>query len=390
MSLAPATANPLLGLARLSNSRAFCEQLTRRAARNFYYGLKLLPEPKRSAMFALYAYMRLVDDIADGDDGQTHQDRAIELEQWRQETHAVLAGNLPEPADSHDLWPAVEEMAHTYRLPSHLFDDVIAGQQQDLQFAGFASFEALREYCYRVAGVVGLASIYVWGFEGGAETEALAVDRGIAFQLTNILRDLREDAANDRIYLPADELAQFGVTPDDLRSARGGQRFLDLMRFQIDRAESFYARSAALDERVAADSRPTLITMTEIYRRLLRKVARSPNACCTSGCRCHCSANCESAGARRERGELSKIRNPKPEIRSKSQVRNPNESEAFEGLPFGFSAIWDLVRISDFGFGFRHLRLDRSSLPNESLSSAAALQAWRRPSHWNPPACLSA
>jgi phytoene synthase len=266
----------LLHEARLANSRTFCEQLTRRAARNFYYGLKLLPEPKRSAMFALYAYMRLVDDIADGDDGQTHEDRVVELEHWRQETHAVLAGQLPEPDPSHDLWPAVEEMARTYRLPARLFDDVIAGQQQDLQFTGFKDFEPLRNYCYRVAGVVGLASIYIWGFEGGAETEALAIDRGIAFQLTNILRDLREDAANGRIYLPTDELEQFGVTADDLRSARGGQRFLDLMRFQIERAESFYARSAALDEHVSADSRPTLITMTEIYRRLLRKVAQEP------------------------------------------------------------------------------------------------------------------
>jgi phytoene synthase len=167
-------------------------------------------------------------------------------------------------------------MVHTYQLPAHLFDDVIAGQQQDLQFTGFHDFEAVREYCYRVAGVVGLASIYIWGFEGGAETKALAIERGIAFQLTNILRDLREDAANDRIYLPADELARFGVTIEDLRSARGGKGFLDLMKFQIERAESFYASSAALDERVAADSRPTLITMTEIYRRLLRKVAQEP------------------------------------------------------------------------------------------------------------------
>jgi phytoene synthase len=285
MSLAPLPTSPgaistaptsLLNEARLANSREFCEQLTRRAARNFYYGLKLLPEPKRSAMFALYAYMRLVDDIADGDNGQSLEQRALELECWRQETHAVLAGQIPDPDPSHDLWPAVEEMVRTYRLPVHLFDDVVAGQQHDLQFTGFDCFKPLREYCYRVAGVVGLASIYIWGFEGGTETEALAVDRGIAFQLTNILRDLREDAANGRIYLPTDELAQFGVTADDLRSAKGGERFLDLMRFQIERAESYYTRSAALDERVAADSRPTLITMTEIYRRLLRKVAQEP------------------------------------------------------------------------------------------------------------------
>jgi phytoene synthase len=277
MSVAPSTAiPPLLGEARLANSRAFCEQLTRRVARNFYYGLKLLPEPKRSAMFALYAYMRLVDDIADGDDGQSHHERAVELERWRQETHAVLEGRIPEADEAHDLWPAMEEMARTYRLPSRLFDDVIAGQQQDLEFAEFEHFQQLSDYCYRVAGVVGLGSIYVWGFEGGAETEKLAVDRGIAFQLTNILRDLREDAANGRIYLPTEDLARFGVSPDDVRSARGGQPFLDLMRFQIERAESYYERSTALEDRVSADSRPTLATMTEIYRRLLRKVADEP------------------------------------------------------------------------------------------------------------------
>jgi phytoene synthase len=266
----------LESVVRLTSSRAYCEQLTRKAARNFYYGLKLLPEPKRSAMFALYAYMRLVDDIADGDEGQSLEQRNIELEEWRQETHAVLAGHVPEPAPNHDLWPAVEEMVHNSQLPPHLFDDVIAGQQQDLQFAGFANFAELKDYCYRVAGVVGLASIYIWGFEGGEETKALAVDRGIAFQLTNILRDLREDAGKGRVYLPADELARFGITLEDVRNARGGPQFVEMMRFQIERAESYYTKSAALDERVASDSRPTLMTMTEIYRRLLMKVAREP------------------------------------------------------------------------------------------------------------------
>jgi phytoene synthase len=262
--------------ARLIQSRQFCEQLTRKSARNFYYGLKLLPEPKRSAMFALYAYMRLVDDIADGDAGQTPSQRADELEQWRCQTHAVMAGHVPDADRRHDLWPAVQEMVQAYRLPAHLFDDVIAGQHQDLNFSGFADFEALREYCYRVAGVVGLASIYIWGFVGEDETRALAIERGLAFQLTNILRDLREDAANNRIYLPADELDRFGVSPDDLRNARGGKKFLELMQFQIERASAYYLSSAPLDERVSSDSRPTLITMTEIYRRLLRKVAQHP------------------------------------------------------------------------------------------------------------------
>ena len=127
-----------------------------------------------------------------------------------------------------------------------------------------------------MAGVVGLASIYIWGFEGGAETEALAVDRGVAFQLTNILRDLREDAARGRTYLPTEELARFGATDADLRRREASRPFMDLMRFQIDRAEAYYAKSAPLEECIQADSRPTLVAMTEIYHQLLKRVAVEP------------------------------------------------------------------------------------------------------------------
>src|SRR5439155_18069613 len=142
--------------------------------------------------------------------------------------------------DGHLLWPAFAEMVSDYRMPRHIFDDVIAGQRQDLEPEPFDTFAQLREYCYRVAGVIGLASIYIWGFEGGDETEALAIDRGVAFQLTNILRDLKEDAARGRCYLPLDELAQIGVSAQDLRDARGGETFDRLMHFQIDRARALY------------------------------------------------------------------------------------------------------------------------------------------------------
>ena len=275
--VAPSTSILASDDTRLVRSRDFCEQLTRRAARNFYYGLKLLPETKRRAMFALYAYMRLVDDIADENDGRSIQQRVADLNKWRGQTHAALNGELPEDDASHgQLWPAISEMARERHLPAYLLDDVIAGQQQDLEFAGFDSFEPLKEYCYRVAGVVGLASIHVWGFDGSPSTEQLAIDRGIAFQLTNILRDLREDAGKGRTYIPTDELASAGVTKDDLRHARGGDSFLKMMRFQIERAESYYDRSAALTDRIAPDSRPTLIAMTEIYRGLLDKIAAEP------------------------------------------------------------------------------------------------------------------
>lgn len=258
----------------LSQSRAYCEHLTRTQARNFYYGLKLLPEEKRAAMFAIYAYMRLVDDIADEEDGRTPERRLADLDAWRLQTHAVLEGR--DPGRGQELWPAFSDVVRRFDLPHKIFDAVIEGQKQDLDFTPFENFEQLFAYCYRVAGVVGLASIHVWGFEGGDDTEFLAVQRGAAFQLTNILRDLREDALKGRVYLPREELKTMQVPEEDLRQCRGGRHFLDLMRFQIARAEAFYEKSAGLEERIHPDSRPTLVAMTEIYRGLLKKVAYQP------------------------------------------------------------------------------------------------------------------
>ena len=264
---------------KLADSYQYCRQLTRAAAKNFYYGLRLLPEPKRSAMFALYAYMRLVDDIADQDDGKTAQQRAAALDAWRARTHAALAGQIldGDGRDEHrTIWPAFSDMVRRYHVPVRVFDDAIAGQRRDLVPSRFDNFGELHQYCYQVAGVVGLGSIHIWGFEGGEETEALAVARGVALQLTNILRDLREDASHGRIYFPREDLRRMNLSEDEFLSGRSGAKFLELMRFQIERAESFYEKSAPLEARVSADCRPTLIAMTEIYHRLLRAVADAP------------------------------------------------------------------------------------------------------------------
>jgi phytoene synthase len=259
----------------LAKSRDYCRDLTRAYARNFYYGLRLLPEPKRSRMFALYAWMRLVDDIADADDGRPVAKRINQLAAWRADTHAVLRDG-PDAVAPHDLWPAFYEMASASRMPPLVFDEMIAGQEQDLRPIAFGTWDELRQYCYRVAGVVGLASIYVWGFEGGESTEALAIDRGIAFQLTNILRDLREDAQRGRMYLPRVELAQANLNGDALLNGRVPGAFEPFMRRQIDRAEEHYRRSAPLEDRISADSRPTLVAMTQIYHELLAKMSRDP------------------------------------------------------------------------------------------------------------------
>ena len=260
---------------RLSRSRAYCEQLTRAAAKNFYYGLRLLPEPKRCAMFTLYAYMRLVDDIADEEDGRSLEQRRDELDLWQAQTRLAIDGGVSED-DSSLLWPAFAQMVQRHGIPSRIFDEVIEGQRQDLERTSFETFDDLRTYCYRVAGVIGLASIYIWGFEGGEETEELAVERGVAFQLTNILRDLREDAARGRLYLPRAEMRDMGVSQEDVTSGRDGEAFERFMRFQIDRAESIYQRSAPLEDRIDRDSRPTLRAMTEIYHGILTKISVDP------------------------------------------------------------------------------------------------------------------
>jgi phytoene synthase len=286
--MAAQAVNHEVGHATLAASRDYCRAVTRHAARNFYYGLKLLPPVKRAAMYALYAYMRLVDDIADvegGDgeggeerDGWTSEDRVAELEQWRAQTRAILAGRAPAEG-SHPVWPAFYEAVHRFGVPAKVFDAIIAGQEQDLAGpVSFGTFEELEQYCYRVAGVVGLASIHVFGFVGGEQTEQLALHRGTAFQLTNILRDLREDALRGRVYLPRAELERFGVAEEQLRSAVAiaGVEFDSLMRFQLERARGFYERSNELVHRVQRDSRPTLIAMTQIYRGLLEKIAADP------------------------------------------------------------------------------------------------------------------
>jgi phytoene synthase len=218
----------------LQASRQYCRQITRQQARNFYYGLALLAEPKRSALFALYAYMRRVDDLADDEDGRSPEQRLADLDQFQRDTHAAFEGNIPE-SDPAELWPAFADMVRTYDLPVNIFDDAIAGHCQDVRGTTFETFDELREYCYRVAGTVGLASVYIWGFDGGEKAKAMAIDRGIALQLTNILRDLSEDASRGRVYLSNDDLSQFDLTGNDVLSRKASPAFEELMRFEISR-----------------------------------------------------------------------------------------------------------------------------------------------------------
>ena len=278
-----ATTGPASAACTLAQSQDYCRTLTKQQARNFYYGLKLLPEHKRTAMYALYGYMRLVDDIADDDaQARTLDQRRADLDTWEAQTRLAVAAAAShgDPPTGNPVWPAFVEMLRQYQVPAQVFADMIAGQSQDLEPVTMPDFAALYEYCYRVASVVGVASLYIFQFAGGEETLKLGVDRGIAFQLTNVLRDLREDAAppRGRCYLPTDELTQFGVTPAALTDGRAETGFDAMMQFQVRRAREYYERSAALESRVHADARPTLAAMTAIYRGILEKIAARPEA----------------------------------------------------------------------------------------------------------------
>ncbi len=265
-------------------SREYCRRVTQQQARNFYYGLRLLPEPAKSNMFALYAWMRRADDLADDSADQPLIQRKMLLDQFRQLTHQAITGTAADNPGSAGAagdtpwpgWAAFADCVERHKIPRHLFDDMIDGQKQDLEFQQPRTDAELREYCYRVAGVVGLASIHIWGFSGGAETQALAIERGIAFQLTNILRDVREDVERKRIYFPADTMAQFGVSTQQLMAGEASPAFAALMRYHIDRAEELFERSAKLNNLINADNRSALTAMTAIYHGILRKIKAQP------------------------------------------------------------------------------------------------------------------
>lgn len=250
----------------LEQSYAHCEKVARRRARNFYYAFLLLPRRKRAAMCAVYAFMRYCDDLSDDlNDGSGAAAQAID--QWEQHLREALSGNAP----AHQVWPAFVDTVERYQIPHEYFFDMIRGVRSDVEPRRIRRFEELYDYCYRVASVVGLTVIHILGFQGTRALE-LAEKCGIAFQLTNILRDVREDAENQRIYLPEEDLARFGVTGEDLRAARPSDRFRALMRFESTRAWRYYRESFGLVNLTARSGRACLSALIGIYSNLLRAI----------------------------------------------------------------------------------------------------------------------
>jgi phytoene synthase len=256
--------------AALDASYRFCAALSRHEARNFYYSFVLLPPPLRRSMCALYAFMRHTDDLAD--DPAPGRDGDAVLDEWRLAVHTALEGR------DEGAWPGLPALAATVQrhgIPHHYLDAVIDGVAMDLHPRPFATFEELHGYCYHVASAVGLCCLHIWGYRSGeGRAEALAEACGVALQLTNILRDVREDAQNGRVYLPQEDLARFGVAPEELTAPRASERVRDLLRFQGRRAYAYYDQARPLAELVSPVGRPVLATIVGIYRTLLDEIAR--------------------------------------------------------------------------------------------------------------------
>jgi phytoene synthase len=265
---------------QLAVAYSVCRSITRSAARNFYYAFLVLPRPKRQALCAVYAFMRRCDDIADDANLPLHE-RRQKLVDWLDALHRAQSGR----ATDDPVLLAVIDAQRRYQIPAELLDQLAYGTAMDVPEQAepaapgpgegavhYKTFDDLYLYCYRVASVVGLVCIRVFGYRDPS-AEPLAERLGLAFQLTNIIRDVKEDASVGRVYLPEDDLAKFGISPSELGSASDSARFRDLLTMEADRAREYYRAGEDLIPLIDEDSQPALWVLVSIYRRLLEKIA---------------------------------------------------------------------------------------------------------------------
>jgi len=263
---------------QLEVAYSVCRHIARSSARNFYYGFAVLPRPKRNALSAVYAFMRRCDDITD-DNTLSFYDRRNKLAEWLDKVHRALAG---QPTDEPVLL-ALTDTQRRYQIPVGLLDQLAYGTAADVEQEPnapeapsqpgirYRTFEDLRQYCYGVASVVGLVCIRIFGYRDPA-AEGMAERCGVAFQLTNIIRDVKEDASMGRIYFPEEDLTQFNLTAADF-TPPNASRLRPLLAMEAERARGFYKSGEELIPLVQEDSQPGLWVLVTIYRRLLEKIA---------------------------------------------------------------------------------------------------------------------
>ncbi len=245
----------------------YCKDKAAQSGSSFYYSFMFLPSDKRRAITALYAFCREVDDVVDENSDENVARTALAW--WRTEVTSIYTGTPQHPV-ARALVPVVKQ----YNLPLEHFQEIINGMEMDLQQHQYADFKALQQYCYRVASVVGLLAAEIFGYTD-PNTLKYAHDLGLAFQLTNIIRDVGEDARRGRIYLPLGELALFGVHVNDILDNKESEGFQKLMQFQVDRAQRYYQRAFEQLPAVDRKSQRTGLIMAAIYRTTLEEIVDS-------------------------------------------------------------------------------------------------------------------
>jgi 15-cis-phytoene synthase len=265
---------------QLSHAYAVCRGISRRAAKNFYYGFMVLPSEKRDALSAVYAFMRHADDISD-ESGVDPQIKRQKLTEWLDSAKAVFAGK----ATDDPVLMALGDAQKKFKIPPELFEKLVYGTSLDLDIPPASAeapailcetFEDLKQYCYYVASVVGLVCIKIFGYQD-TKAEFLAEDCGLAFQLTNIIRDIKEDASMGRIYIPAEDLVRSKLTAANFTSSTlqdpaQVQQLRPALEYEADRARKYYESAKWLMELIDEDSRAALWVLVEIYSRLLKKI----------------------------------------------------------------------------------------------------------------------
>ena len=254
-------------------AQAYCTNLTKLSGSNFYYSFAFLPKPKREAMYTVYAFCKAVDSAVD--EPPPGSDPKEELRRWRAELDLVYAG---EPT-----WPLMISLAHHARrlsIPKAYFEELIKGVEMDLATTRYGTFEELSLYCYRVASIVGLICLHIFG-PTSAHAQDYAVDLGMAFQLTNILRDLATDAGQGRVYIPQEDLKRFGYSDAELLGRKESPHLYEMIRFEAQRARMYYAKAqAALSSLPSKDRRALTVAeiMRAIYSTILERIERPDHA----------------------------------------------------------------------------------------------------------------
>jgi len=275
---------------RIAAAYAFCRAVARREAKNFYWAFRVLPRPKSDAMCAVYAFMRRADDISD-DESKPLDARRAGMNSWLDAWRSSRSS--PFGTDADPVFLALSDTQRRFNIPNSLLEELVAGTTMDLEVRGpgtreqgtadtngaihtYATFDDLYRYCYLVASVVGLVCIRIFGYSD-ARAEKLAEETGVAFQLTNILRDVKEDVERGRVYLPLDLLDEFGVSLDELRTLAAGRAMTDRERAMLAtlaiRAEKYYLAAGKLTPLIDRDSRAALWVLVTIYHRLLARIA---------------------------------------------------------------------------------------------------------------------